>query len=371
MIVYIVTIIYWVFLSLTVTYQRDRLMIQEGDTAGASFYANRNRLLVLSLLPIYLLMALKSTSVGADTHQYMLRYEEAERMLGLVSYKSEFGYNYLGYLFHNLLHFPWQIYLAIVSAFVCIVFGVFIKKYSVNVLFSAYIHLTIGLFTMSMSGIRQMLAISLCLIGLMILHEKQKEIKSYIFAAILVAIAITIHNSAVCFIPILFITSIRLTKVQAYIVNIIAVICGMFFRSQIVRLAQFIIPARYAEYNLDSGYAINWLVIAITIVIPAFCLVCSFVENDGRYDAKMSTMFIFSALNILFTFLAINNGQIARLAYYFQPTYLVIIPLSIRRFSPHSRKLAIYVISIICLISFMMGTINGTLRIDNYTFFWN
>lgn len=334
--------------------------------------------LFFAVLPLYLIMALKSVSVGSDTISYYNRYINASYMLTEDRAITEPGYNFVSYFFHDVLDVPFWFYNAIISAFICYILSLFLKYYSPNTYLSLFLYMTIGLFTMSMSGLRQTISISICTIPLIIAKAKQTKLeKSKIKRMILlllgvamVMLAYTFHNSALFFLPTLLLFNIRLSKRETIIICFIA-IATLLFRSAIVTFMGDFVTERYEQYDINAGYAMNILMLLVPIAIGIFCVFVSRPDcADLKYSKELSIMFIFLALQITFNNLALSHSQIARLGYFFISSYVVLIPYALKSLAPRERSVATFVVILLCLVFFYMGTNNGTLRIDNYKFFW-
>lgn len=338
---------------------------------------NINRSLFISILPMYLIMALRSVSVGSDTISYYYRYISATDMLTANRAITEPGYNLLGYFFHDILNLPFWVFVATLSLFICYILSLFIKHFSVNIYFSLFLFMTIGLFTPAMSGLRQMLAISICTIPVIwsrVCDENGNEKKHKIWRLIIgigfVLLAYTIHNSAIVFLPILFLMAKRLSRSQTIFIMLFSV-STLLFRGLLVDIMGYFIMGRYVEYDLNEGYLMNILMLLVPISIGLFCAFVSYPDRGERkYSKALSLMFIFLALQVTFNNLTLNHNQIARLGYYFMNSYIVLIPYALKNMPVLTRSIARLAIILLCLIFFYMGTNEGTLRIDNYKFFW-
>lgn len=346
------------------------------------YILRRNRVkfidIVLAVLPVFLLTGLKAISVGSDTLAYYNRYVGAERMLMETNNITEPGFNYISFYFHNVLGVSFYTFDAAIAAFVCVILGLFLKKYSDNVYLSVFFYMTIGLFTMSMSGLRQMMAISLCSVPLLFSNRDETRIRTgskkwtfqLIVGIVCVLVAYTFHNSALVFLPIIFLLNLRFTKPQIIIITIIAIFT-ILVRSILVNYLAEFAPGRYERYDFKEGYLMNTLMLLIPIAISLFCALLSKPDhNDGRYGRSISLMFIFLALQVMFSNLALSHNQIARLGYYFMNSYIILIPFALRSLNRRLRIPATMIIIVICLVFFYIGTKGGTLMIDDYKFFW-
>lgn len=326
-----------------------------------------------AVLPLFLLMALKSVSVGSDTISYYARYVNADYMLDADNTITEPGYNLISYFFHDIVGLPFWVYNAILSGFICFVLALFLYHFSLDIHLSLILYMTIGLFSMSLSGLRQMLAISMCTIPLIMGKKskgEKKAIKRFLIGIVCVGVAFLIHNSAIVFLPILFLMDIRLTRFQAIIIMMIA-ISSLIIREIIVGIMSNFVFARYEQYDLTEGYAMNSLVLLIPIFIGLFCVFVARPNNgEQTYSKDLSLQFLLLSLYVTFNNLALSHAQIARLGYYFMNAVIILIPYALKKMSPDVRKITTFAIIILSIAFFYLGTNGGTLRIDDYKFFW-
>ena len=369
MFIYYFIIFYWILLFFGTQKYTINTFPGYYNLNGDSEENRRKLVCIFAIIPLFLVMGLKSPYVGSDTLRYISRYENAYGMLNFSSYYSELGYNYLGYFCNNILELNWQVYLILVSLFICYSLGNFILYFSDSILWSVFLHFTIGLFTMSMSGLRQTIAIFICYIALVAIFTVKGRLKRNLITILCVALAYSIHNSAFCFIPVLFIAGVSMSKSKAILLQILATI-GIIFRNQLISIGMLFVPTRYSGYETNADYSINILVLLLTIVIPVSCLLVARVNKNGLFSPEISLMYIFSACNILFTGLSMNNNQIGRLAYYFVPSYLIIIPHAFRYLREKDKLVISGIVIVLCIIYFTLGTSGGTLKLDNYSFFW-
>lgn len=365
MYIYYLLIFTWYLLYLLYQYSytsnRHSVYIQEKIKSRYCLYA---------ILPLLCIMGFRGIGVGNDTEQYKRRYDMAEYMLNSPYYQDEYGYNCLGFFFHDILEWPWQSYLIVVSSFMCISLFLFIRKFSVDIYISFFIHLTIGLFVMSMTGIRQTLSVSICMITIVFLFQVEKPGKiRLLLSLVLVYIAYILHNSAFIFYPFIFLSRIRLTKSTVLYLFVFSFFI-FFFRGLFLNVISYILPARYSEYALNLNYKVNFLVILVSVVVPLFCLSQISESSDGKLSRKVSFMFLLSAFNFLFISLSMNNNQIGRLAFYFSCNYMILIPEALHNQEINVKSLYKVVIFTLCFIYFIMGIMGADKNMDHYRFFW-
>lgn len=319
-------------------------------------------------IPMILIMGLRGAQVGSDTPAYLDRFENSLYILTEDSMQDEVGYNYLNVLISNILGWNFNALLLITSFFICIVFARFVYHFSPDSLFSYFLHLTIGMFYMSMSGIRQCMAVSFCLLGLILVYKTDKKFKR-VFAVLLVAIGYTFHNSAFFFLPFVLLPEFRLSK-QKIIIALFLSAFLFIFNDVIANFFIQFTPSRYQSYGLDASYKANYLVYFIPLAIIIFCIISIKPDKQGKYNSDISMMFVFLLLNFFFmAFMPLNN-QIGRISFYFINSFVILIPYAIRDIPLRDRGGVKIATCIVCLVYFILGVYGGTLAIDDYYFYW-
>jgi EpsG family len=333
---------------------------------------NKKRLwfALLSGAATFVVMGLRHPDVGTDTNQYLYLYNNRSLdILSLELFKfDEWGFYTLN-TFINILGFENQGYILVMSLLISLSFSLFFYKYSKNIFLSFYLHLTIGLFSMSMSGLRQTLAVCLILLAF---HFLIKRKLIGFFVSMLVAY--TLHHSAIVFLPVFLLRNLTINKKRG-IVLLILVSSTMFYRELFTPLIELVAPDRYLErYDLISdAYQVNPLLILIALAIPIVCLF--FWDNLGRVENKekeiYSILFVLSIINILLNILSLNSNMMGRLSFYFIPFIVILIPNIISEIKSKKLKIiAIYFCLILPLIQFIVSTPGGTYNIDQYKFFF-
>lgn len=341
---------------------------------NANIKKRQNRCLFLAILVLILIFGLRDVSVGVDTKQYKIRFLQTAYMDGLDTSQEEYGFSYIGYLFHKA-GLSWQVYLFTLSVFMVGVLGYFIYQYSNTPWLSIWIFMFIEPFPMYMTGLRQSLAVSLCLLALMLLlSEKPNWIKIPLFLG-MVYLASTIHTSAFVFYIMILLVNIRLTRRQTVCLLLICV-SVLLYADQLEGFIEKILPARYEDYELlgmnGEKYKQNPLVMIVAVMQTAFCLFFNTkIGEDGKYDKITSMLFVMSCFNVMFKMLNLSNNQIGRIVYYFANANVVLIPQSIAGIKDKSTKMfAVLAIALCALLYFLISIPGGTTEIDHYLFFW-
>lgn len=329
------------------------------------------RIAISSWIPLFLIMGLKHFSVGGDWRQYLYRYNN--NILDFKAWNGEWLYNaFVSFL--KTIGVGNQGYIAIMALIFSTGFVYFFYKYSKNIILSLYLHLTIGLFTMSMSGIRQTLAAIIILYAFSFLVSEKNTIFNFIKYSSIIVTAYFIHNSALVFLPVYLLRNIKITKKNGVVFILVSTSLALF-RKQVLPIIAYFIPERYdSRYELlSSANPVNPLLIIIAILIPIACILI-WNKMDIKDEIKhrlFSVLFILSCINIAMNVLSLNSNIFGRLAFYFVTFNMVLIPNVIVGIKDKRLRIIAYYLSIILpLIQFSISTPGGTLGIDKYLFFW-
>lgn len=324
-------------------------------------YEDSYRIYIFLLLT--LLIGLRHVSVGADTEQYRYMYRASKRILETTNY--EHGYYHVTNIL-NSLGVDYQIFLLVVAAFASACLIQFNREYCRNLGFSIFVFMTIGLLPMYMSGTRQVLAISICLLAVVV-FDKGKNI----LGTVLILLATTFHVSAIVFLVMVPITKIQLTKKSAAMLIVLSA-ASMAYKNLLLVIVTLLMPEKYqVKIDIYGGYEINPLLLIIAVLIPMFCVIFDKETENGKFSAKQSTLYCMSCINIVLMMLSVNSMYFSRLAFYFDnanPVLISNVIISQRRQA--NRIIMIYIIGIICALYFIISIPDGTLQIDKYKFFW-
>jgi len=331
---------------------------------------NKQRLissLILGAL-FFLVMGLRDSSVGSDTNTYLDLYNAQDFLNQDFFFRQEYGFQLYMRLF-TILGFSDRFFILINSLIITFSFAYFFYTYSKNICFSFFLHLTIGLFAMTMSGLRQSLAICIILFSIDLFFKKKK-----FFSIISIYVASTFHISALFFIISYFSFVIKITSYRKILYILMLISPLIIFRKTLIDFIGNITYRRYLElYGGIYSIKMNILLLFIAILIPVFIVILWKISNKNLklITLQESTFFKLTCLNTIITFFAIDSIMLLRFSYYFIPAYIVLIPNAIMDLKSITNKYLIsVVIIVVCIVYFVLGTVGGILKIDNYLFFF-
>lgn len=294
-------------------------------------------ILVFSILGI--MMMFKAENVGNDTYEYIQLFYlfNIETFLEM-STRYEIGYvllnKLLGYIYFN----P-QIIFIFTGAFVAFAFGRFIFKYSDLPWLSVIMFLTLQFFDISMSGIRQILAVSI----LTFAYDQLISRKILKFT-IIVFLATTIHVSSFLFFLLYFLKEKKFNVNFFLILLMITIIAYSFFDIIILAIIEQIFPI-YIKYFTQSSLSFSnepklatilnilyWgimFIVAIIIYNKKFYKISAASENNivlSEKEINFNMQSIMLLLSIIMLVLALYGTILTRFKYIFSFVLLAYYP---------------------------------------------
>lgn len=289
---------------------------------------NSSVFLSLSFFMIFLLMALRGPSVGADTANYMRYFIEVANLewRGMFDgswnnayYSTEIGYMIFEKLI-SLFSRNTQVILVCSAALYLTCIYYFVNKFCYNHILAISVFLGIGSFLLAMNVMRQGIAVGIvCLSWCKLLEKKYK------WSIFLFLLATSFHVSAIIFLCFFVIHFIPANVKNFFICTLLLILVLLSGNEIIYRVLNFFptYAYRYGRglWNISeaNGVIILWIIIAIIIVEAVFTVNWKKIENH----------FLFEVLILCLAYLGTQIiGQsfdgMQRLSMYFQP-FLILL----------------------------------------------
>ncbi len=360
---YVFMILVWLIAFYYLLYQ-DNKISEEGLEKRRKFF------IWISGFTLFVIMGFRHQLVGIDTPRYLSRYHASafydwEYFTQWdIWLEKELGFTLIGKLLYTL-HVPDEIYLMLYGLFVAVCMSRLIYRWCKNPFWGFYLHTTIGLFTMSMSGIRQSIACCICWLGIDYILEK-KPMKFFL----MVLLASTFHQSAIFFVVFYFARYIKIKKLSGWIISGFSVAC-IVLRPVLIPLLSYVMPTKYEVYGLVSDkHQVNPLLVAVALLIPMFCLF--FWERrkikDEAHEKFLSLCFTGSFFYGIIQVLSMSSNMIGRMNQYFYIFNVVLLGNIITEIEDRNTR---YVASAFALLlpGYMFFK-SQSLGISPYYFFW-
>ncbi|MCM1047897.1 MAG: EpsG family protein [Clostridiales bacterium] len=283
---------------------------------GSDKYKNTYNVLIGTWL--FLVLALRSESVGSDLPTYIRRYAifgntEWNNLAEVAEINdTEIGYAALNKILYMLSDNP-RLLICVVSFFLIYVFSREIKLNSDNPAFSYFLYITLGMYVRTFNTIRQQIAAAIALLAYHYIKEK-KPIK---FLVVILA-ASTIHKSVLIVIPMYFIARMKINY-KVYICSFMGCILSIVIGDRLLSLITY--KERYtATVSSVSNGAIGSCIIFGAFIILMIIICKKFKASESRFYMHFS---IFCLLISSFTFVM---PIIARVLFYFDAVTLLAVP---------------------------------------------
>ena len=309
--------------------------------------SQKNYLFVCGFV-IFLFLALRNKSLGStDTRNY---YNMMKRAIECESFSFyyikdgvEAGFQFFVYVLSRIFKSP-QMLIVVAAAIYMISVCFCVRRNSDDVVFSLTMYITLGLMQFHMQGMRQSIAMSICLFA----YEFAKRKKILPFA-ILVLLAMQFHRTAIVFIVVYPLCYLKFNPKSLFVFLIVAGLV-FAFSGKIIQIANNLFDSDY-HLSVDSG---GYIATAIYFLIVVFALCC-----DKKIKAGEGVSVLYVTLLGLVCYLLRYFGTLAaeRISFYFIFGQILLLPKTLSCFEYRSRvtiKAAIYIL-MFCLFAYRLA----------------
>lgn len=292
---------------------------------------------------IFIVMALRDYSVGTDIKNYIEGYNYIgihADTIGLTYKNYEPGY-VLICLILNKLNFSPSMFIIVISIIVLLPLFYLFKYNSDKPITATFFYITLGLYFFAFSGLRQAIAISICVFSYK--YIKQKKLMKFI---LLVFFASFIHYSALCFICAYPLYYLKLKKRDYLVIGIFSLFIYML-KNQIGDLIYRLIKGEnYTVFVVDVG--IQWFMIVMLCIFLAIFFLVYHKKKYNEYSCYINYYVLFLLIQIMSSF----SNTFNRLGYYFIPFICVLFSNIYSEIENTKIRNLIYFTSMCCFFVF-------------------
>ena len=284
----------------------------------------RNYIWICGFLILFV-TACRGLHVGADSRGYARLYKTLQTYDSFAEYydqrlsqydllSSEAGFYFTMWLLGRV--FPdGQTAIISSSALTAVATCVFIRRNSKDIPLSLTIYVCLGLFTFNMSGMRQAMAMSVCLFA----YEFAKNRKLIPFV-ITVLIAMLFHKTAMCFFP-MYILPMLKNNLRSWLVYILGLILCLLFIDKIIAGYYEISGEDYSENAVADGGGLFVVLLYLgAIVITLYNR--QILRQKSAQTALLATLTGFTAYLARY----IGSDILERISYYYFYFVMLLIP---------------------------------------------
>ena len=324
----------WILLAVSLVLA---FLIEQRDTQLRYRGFHRRERLITVILTAVLVFFCGLRTWGNDTVTYLQMYEQIplwQEYWNGNQYEIATGTGF-GALTSLLktLGLSAQDYLMFYAFATVIPYVLFVRKYSRSLVFGVFLMFATGFYTFSLAAIKQCMATGICLMALDYALEKK-----WIRYGLMIALAMLFHPYAVIYALVPFMVFKPWTfRTLLYVVVFAA---AGFYLESLLGTVLDVTAMMGANYDEESfiGEGVNIFRVAVSFVpmILAFLYGKSLFRNSSQKDDLMFNLAMLNAL-IMFVGLFGTANYFARLANYFLPAQVIVIPWILRRVHPNDK----------------------------------
>ncbi len=350
----------------------NKLRVKESVDSNKTRRSKKVYILLCSMVLIFF-AGMRSVEVGADTNMYKTLFDYASLADSFSNgYNSwqrggvEIGYYVFEYFFAK--HYNFQLFLFVVAVISIAPVMVVIYRYSSNYYYSIFLYIAFGYFSFAMNGIRQAMAIGICMIAYIFYRER----KLCLFLLTII-FACFFHKSAILFFPVYWIGKIPKEKKNIYIF-LGALVAVFIFRSRLFVLLNMFSRQQYLIASNQGGLRM-FLVMFITAMIGwVFFYRYIIKQNESGITQKTGKenwhLLMMISVAVGMWPIANVNAELNRMYYYYHIFLILYVP-SVTSVL-HSKEKFIINSAYIVVASYYLYSyiINGALKYSPYFFYW-
>lgn len=311
---------------------------------------------------MFLIIALRHHAVGSmDSLHYYEHWQEMQ-LRSFSSLKDyieiapfEPGYCVFVWVFSNIL--PHAQFLFVLTG---IFFSIAVCRYiyinSKDPELSFVMFICLGLYTFMVQGLRQSIAMSICLFAIELIKKRK-----FLPFVVLILFATTFHSSAIIFLFAYFLYGFKINfKTLGLGLGIAAALLAL--SGPIATIGNQLFEREY-EGEIESG---GYAAVAIYVII----LIVSFICAGKKRKDKDYAFFVFMTFAgaVFYVMRYTGVGIAERISYYFMFGQIIALPNAISRFDKNV-SFAIKSVVIVLCIALFAYRLNGDGLVD-YRFFW-
>ena len=323
---------------------------------------------------LFILFAFKGFNVGKDTPSYIYEYITNSYTTEYDSENFEPGRTIFQAVC-KLVGLGARGYLIIVSIIICIPLIKIIKRYSIDPCFAFLLYLTIGNYTFNMTGIRQSIAISIIIGGVLIAFKHKYLLRRIFVLFVAVIIASLMHKSSLfCLILIPFLCFWRIPRKLVLLMTAIPLVL-LLLKSSVSSFYTLFLVGKYKAYDSfeTDPNIIAYFVIPYVIYLYSTYLFLLWdkrhnIDKNSCKDRLVVFCYLASWLYAVIAGASIAFPITTRFIYYVNLFTFILISNLLQIQNKENKRIHKLGIAIVCVLFFLVTTPGGILAIDNYYF---
>ncbi len=310
-------------------------------------------------LAMFLVMGLRTPDLGSvDSLNYYSNYLDATVASSFSTFfrpdHFEIGYQFCVYIMARFLDEPQWIFV-FSSALYIISTIYFIEHNSDDPPLSLTAYISLGLMTFQMQGMRQAIAMSICLFA----YEQAKR-KHLVKFLLLVGIAALFHQTAIVFLPVYIFCRIKVSQ-RNLVLTVLAAGIILLLSEQLIDLANTIFDRDYTS-TVESG---GFIATAIYFII---LFVCYLHYRKNAEAERSSLIFVLMIATGCYVMRYIGAQAAERISFYFAFSQIALLPNALKLMIREHRRY-MYILIVFLAVGLFAYRLSTSYFIP-YKFFW-
>ncbi len=235
----------------------------------------RKYLWYAACLSVWFIIGFRGYHTGPDTIGYVRGFEHVSAIdwkFVAENFEKDTGFCFLSKALSYISSSPvW--FLSAMAFLACIGVFDYIGRNTKNPVLALFFFITLGNFMFLLTGMRQAVAMSLCLLSLRFVEKK-----NLLLFAVLVLLGAACHKSAFVFLPTYFFVQRKITALNMFFNFLGIMLCVLFYTSLLSHVNE-LLEYDYGVEELSNGY--------VYYAILLLVMMLSFFTKDRRiYDEK-------------------------------------------------------------------------------------
>lgn len=334
---------------------------------------------LFGMLGVFLILSLKATSVGIDIKGYEAQYNLSRAMdwLNFDYVYFEKGYILLEKIFSKS-GVSFQLFTAFVYGFECFAWYKLISKYSSDAMLSLMFFVCYQFFVFSASGLRQSIAMSICIFSFILIEKGSKV--SIIIGSLLIIPAVSIHSSSFVFLYIAVVILLsrrfkKITPAEMIIGAIVTVLLRQTVWSFVDRNFHTVEVGAVIQFGGSFVFMAGIFILSLYTYNNYYQIGLlgrrRYIRRENKDIPLIDTIQLRISLSILFAFLLLSGGKMLRAQMYFTMLMVPTFPNVLAKYRREQRFVMKLFFILFLLYLFYTDTLAvNQLNISNYKFFW-
>lgn len=348
----------WILLAVSLVIailidQNDRGLLRRGKGRRDSVFT----VILILVLACFCGLRIRGNDTGTYLHMYELmpRWNQYKGSVLAFDYAGGMGFG-MTMSIMKTLGFSSQDFLMFFAFLTVIPYVLFVRRFSVSMLFGVFLMFTTGFYTFSLAAIKQSTATAFCLLAVMAAVDKK-----WIRYLLLVGLGAMFHPYAIVYllVPLMM---FKPWTYKTFLWMAVFMAAGFFLESLLGTVLDItdMMGASYDEESFtQDGVNIFRVAVSFVPIILAALYGKKLFENSTQTDDLMFNLAMINAL-IMFVGLFGTANYFARLANYFLPAQTIVLPWILRKASPKDREWLVPT-CVICYLGYFYYE-NGIIR---------